>query len=103
MCAVCEFWVKGNTHNPWMCCHGKCSVVYFKVQIALYSAGSGVNRVQVVVSGFSVSLLCFVQPKTLCRYGCMFIFAALVLVCVSDVRCVVHDLFWVVVNLKCKC
>ena len=29
----------------------------------LYSAGSGVNRVQVVLSGFSVGLLCFVKAK----------------------------------------
>ena len=35
---------------------------------------------QVVLSGFSVTLLCFVQEKTLCRYGCMYFFAALVLV-----------------------
>ena len=49
----------------------------------LYSAGSGVNRVQVVLSGFSVRLFCFVQAKTLCRYGCMYFFAALVLVCVD--------------------
>ena len=32
----------------------------------LYSAGSGVNRVHVVLSGFSVRLFCFVQEKTLC-------------------------------------
>ena len=50
-----------------------------------YSAGSGVliNRVQVVLSGFSVRLLCFVQPKILCIHGCMFFFAAFVLVCVD--------------------
>ena len=47
----------------------------------LYSVGSGVNRVQVVLSGFSVRLFCFVQAKTLCRYGCMYLLAALVLVC----------------------
>ena len=35
----------------------------------VYSSGSGVNRVQVVLSGFSVRLFCFVQTKTLCRYG----------------------------------
>ena len=35
---------------------------------------------QVVLSGFSVRLLCFVQAKTLCRYGCMYFFAAFVLV-----------------------
>ena len=27
-------------------------------------AGSGVNRVQIVLSGFSVRLFCFVQAKT---------------------------------------
>ena len=49
----------------------------------LHSAGSGVNIVQVVLSGFSVRLLCFVQAKTLCRYGCMYFFAAFVLLCVD--------------------
>ena len=29
------------------------------------------NRVQVVLAGFSRRLFCFVQTKTLCRYGCM--------------------------------
>ena len=51
--------------------------------VLLYSAGSGVNRVKVVLSGFSVRLFCFVQAKTVCRYGCMYFFAALVLVCVD--------------------
>ena len=37
---------------------------------------------QVVLSGFGMGLFCFVQPKTVCRYGCMYFFAALVLVCV---------------------
>ena len=41
------------------------------------------NRVLVVLSGFSVRLLWFVQAKTLCDYGCMYFFAALVLVCVD--------------------
>ena len=39
---------------------------------SLYFAGSGVNREQVVLSGFSVRLFCFVQAKTLSRYGCMY-------------------------------
>ena len=44
---------------------------------------SGVNRVQVLLSGFSVIMFCFVQAKTLCRYdGCMYLLVALVLVCV---------------------
>ena len=38
---------------------------------------------QVVLSGFSVIFLCFVQVKTVCRYGCMYFFAALVLVSVD--------------------
>ena len=42
------------------------SVVYFRSSLLLYSAGSGVNRVQVVLSGFSVRLFCFVETKTLC-------------------------------------
>ena len=61
----------------------------------LYSAGSGVNRVQVVLSGFSVKLFCFVQTKTVCRYDYMYFLTALVLVCVDgDVICVAHDLNW---------
>ena len=38
---------------------------------------------QVVLSGFSVRLLCFVQAKTVCMYGCMYFFVILVLVCVD--------------------
>ena len=34
-------------------------------RLLVYSAGSGVNRVQVVLSGFSKRLFCFVQAKTL--------------------------------------
>ena len=41
------------------------------------------NRAQVVLSGFSVKLFCFVQATTLDRYGYMYFFAALVLVCVD--------------------
>ena len=55
----------------------------FRSRLLLYSAGSGVNSVQVVLCGFSVRLFCFVQAKTLCRYGCMYFFAASVIVCVD--------------------
>ena len=41
------------------------------------------NRVQVVLSGFSMRLFCFVQAKTFCRYGCIYFLAALELVCVD--------------------
>ena len=40
-------------------------------RLLVYSAGSGVNRVQVVLSGFSKRLFCFVQAKTLCRVVCI--------------------------------
>ena len=41
------------------------------------------NRVHVVLSGFSMRLFCFAQAKTVCRYGCIYFLAALVLVCVD--------------------
>ena len=65
-------------------CVAMCSAVLFifRSRLLLYSAGPGVNRVQVVLSGFSVRLFCFVQAKTLCRYGCIYLLAALVLLCV---------------------
>ena len=52
-------------------------------RLHVYSAGSGVNRVHVVLSGFSMGFFCFVQAKTLCRYGCIYLLAALVLVCLD--------------------
>ena len=36
------------------------------------------NRVQVDLSGFSMRLFSFVQTKTVCRYGCIYLLAALV-------------------------
>ena len=65
------------------------------VAYKLYSAGSGVNRVQVVLSGFSVTLFCSVQAKIVCRDGCMYFLAALVLVFVDVMvmsSCIGHDL-----------
>ena len=55
----------------------------FRSGLLVYSAGSGVNRVQVVLSGFSMRLFYFVQAKPFCRYGSIYSFAALVLVCVD--------------------
>ena len=47
------------------CVAMRSSVLFiFRSRLLLYSAGSGVNRVQVVLSGFSVILFCFVQAKT---------------------------------------
>ena len=33
-------------------------------------------------------LFYFVQAKTLCRYGCMYLLAALVCVCAADMVCI---------------
>ena len=61
---------------------GSALLFIVRSKLLVYSAGSGVNRVQVVLSGFSKRLFCFVQVKTLCRYGGMYL-AALVLMCVD--------------------
>ena len=51
---------------------GSAVLFILKPRLLLYSTESGVNRLQVVSSGFSVILLCFVQVFFLCRYGCMY-------------------------------
>ena len=51
-----------------------------RTRLHVYSAGSGVNRVQIDLSGFSMRLFYFVQAKMFCRYGCIYVLAALVLV-----------------------
>ena len=60
----------------------------------LYCAGSEMNRVQVVMSGYSVRLFCFVQETiyvgmVVCIFGCS---RACVCRCDGDVICVGHDL-----------
>ena len=73
VCAVCEFWVSGKAQNFWVRSMGSAVLFILRSRMFLYSARSGVNRVQVVLSEFSVRLFCFVQAKTLCRYvflGC---------------------------------
>ena len=62
---------------------GSAVLFILRSRMILYSAGSAVNRVQVVLSGFSVRLFCSVKAKPLCRYGCMHFLAALVRVCVD--------------------
>ena len=51
VCAVCEFWGPLGA-LPWvvLCC--------LLSRLLVYSAGSGVNRVQVVLSGFNKRLFC---------------------------------------------
>ena len=62
---------------------GSALLCIFRSRLLVYCAGSGVNRVQVILSGLRMRLFCFVQAKTLCRCGCIYFLAALVLVCVD--------------------
>ena len=55
---------------------GSALLFIFTSRLLVYSAGSSVTRVQVVLSGFSMRLFCFVEANTLCRYGCMYFLAA---------------------------
>ena len=81
MCACTEIWMCvlyvsfGSKIRPrtFGCVTmGSALLCIFRSRLLIYSAGSGVNRVQVVLSGFSMRLFCFVQTKTLCRYGCIY-------------------------------
>ena len=45
---------------------GSAVLFLLRSRLLLYSSGSVMNRVQVVLSGFSVRLFCFVQAKGLC-------------------------------------
>ena len=81
MCVL--YVIFGSTVRPrTFGCVAMCSALLFIVRsrLLVYSTGSDVNRMQVVLSGFSIRLFCFVPAKTLCSYGCMYFLAALVFV-----------------------
>ena len=59
---------------------GSALLCILRSRLLVYSAGCGMNRVQVVLSGFSMRFFCFVQAKPWCKYGCMYFLDALVLV-----------------------
>ena len=77
------FWSKVRPRTCGCVAMGSALLFIVRSRLLVYSAGSGVNRVQVVLSGFSMKLFCYVQANTVCRYGCMYFLAALVLVCVD--------------------
>ena len=52
-------------------------------KLQLYSVGSGVNKVYVVLFGLRFMLMSIVHVCTLFRYGCKYGLAVLVLVCVD--------------------
>ena len=62
---------------------GSAMLFILRSSLFIYSAGSAVNKVQVLLSGFIVRLSCFVQTKRLCRDGCIYFFAVLVFMCVD--------------------
>ena len=67
-----SFWSKIR-HRIFGCVSIRSAMWFiFSSRLLLYSSGSGVNRAQVILSGFSVRLFCFVQAQPLCRYGCMY-------------------------------
>ena len=78
-----SFWSKVRPRTFGCIAMGSAVLFILRSRLLLYSVGSGVNIMQVVLSGFSVRLFCFIQAKILlCRYGCVYFLAALVLVCV---------------------
>ena len=76
------FCVKVRPRTFWCVAMGSALLCIFRSRLIVYFAGSGVNRVQVVLSGFSMGLFCFDQAKSFCTYDCIYFLAALVLVCV---------------------
>ena len=70
MCVLYQYVSFGSKVRPrTFGCVAMGSAVLFilRSRLLFYTAGSGVNRVQVLLSGFSVRLFCFVQAKTLSR------------------------------------
>ena len=69
----------------------------FRSRLLLYSAGSGVNRVQVVLSVFSIRLFCLSRQKLYVgMVVCISLLHSCLCVCRcdGDVICVGHDLNW---------
>ena len=62
---------------------GSAVMFILRSRLLLYSAWFGVNKVQVALSRFTVSLFCVVHAKTVCMYGYMYFLAALVLASVD--------------------
>ena len=84
MCVMyVSFGSKVRSRTFWCVAMGSAVLFILRSRFILYFAGSGMNRVQIVLSGFSVKIFCFIQAKTLCRHGCMYFLAALVLMCVD--------------------
>ena len=66
---VCAVFFGSKVRPKTFGCVAMGSAVLFilRSRLLLYSAGCGVNRVQVVLSGFSVRLFCFAKQKLYVR------------------------------------
>ena len=65
MCVLyVSFGFKVRPRNFGCVVMGSVLLCIFRSKLLVYSVGSSVNRVQVVLSGFSMRLFCFVQAKT---------------------------------------
>ena len=58
------YWSKVRPRTFGWVAMGSTVLFIFRSRLLLYSVGSGVNRVQVVLFGFRIRLICFVQAKT---------------------------------------
>ena len=96
----------GSKVRPRTVAMGSALLFICMSRLLVYSAVSGVNRVQVVLSGFNKRLFCFVQAN--CVYVWLYVFIGCTRACGcdGDVVCVGHDLNlctgWSL-SLKCKC
>ena len=73
---------------------GSAVLFILRSRLLLYSTGSAVNRLQGVLSGFSVRLFCFVQEKNFMVVCISWLHSCLCVAyrCDGDVICVGHDL-----------
>ena len=73
---------------------GSAVMLILRSKLFLYSTESGVNRVQVALSGFSVRLLCFIQEKLNVSVVVFISWPHTYFVCTcdGDVICVGHDM-----------
>ena len=96
MCVLyMSFWSKVRPRTFGCVAMGSVLLFIVRSRLLVYSAGSGVNRVQVVLSGFSKRVFCVVQAKTSCRYGCIISWLHSYLCvcgCDCDVVSIGHDL-----------
>ena len=93
MCVLCmNFGSKVRPRSFGCIAMGSVVLFILRSRLLLYSAGSAVNRVQVIWSGFSV-LFC---PGKNCMYVWLYVFIGCTRACVcrcdGDVICVCHDL-----------